>query len=72
MVMVSANSVVEEIFQSFKKQGDLAALCGVAASTAFAWRLKGVIPAEHVKALAAHTGIPKHRIRPDLFDPVEG
>ena len=72
MVMVAANAVVEEVFSHFDKQGDVALLCGVAPSTAFSWRMKGVIPAEHVKALSARTGIPKHRIRPDLFDPVEG
>jgi hypothetical protein len=46
----------------------LARQCGVTRYAVHLWRKTG-IPAKHVGRISALTGIPPHRIRPDLFPP---
>jgi DNA-binding transcriptional regulator YdaS (Cro superfamily) len=40
---------------------------GAPVATVGAWKLRGKIPAERVPEVAQATGIPPHRIRPDLY-----
>jgi hypothetical protein len=52
------------------KRGNVSALSravGVSHSTVLRW-CEGRVPAERVRAVAAHTGIPPHELRPDLFE----
>ena len=52
------------------KRGTLTALAtslDVSPSTVRRWML-GRVPAERVRAVSVATGIPAHRLRPDLFD----
>jgi DNA-binding transcriptional regulator YdaS (Cro superfamily) len=42
---------------------------GVDHSTVLTWKRSGRIPANRVKGVAAASGIPPHKLRPDLFDP---
>jgi len=43
----------------------LAELVGVKPQAISQWRR---VPVEHVRAIAGLTGLPKHQIRPDVFD----
>ncbi len=46
----------------------LARAVGVHHATVILWRSKGRIPAERVPAVARITGLPRHALRPDLWD----
>jgi len=46
----------------------LARAIGVDHSTVIGWRRANRLPAERVPAVASLSGIPKHELRPDLFD----
>jgi len=52
----------------------LAELLGVANHTTISkWRARGRIPAERVPEISRLTGIPRHELRPDLWEePVAG
>ena len=45
----------------------LAKALAVSHSTVLGW-IESRVPAERVRAVAAHTGIPPHELRPDLFE----
>jgi hypothetical protein len=52
------------------KRGNVSALSraiGVSHSTVLRW-VESRVPAERVRSVAAHTGIPPHQLRPDLFE----
>ena len=51
----------------FGSTTDLAKSIGAPVATVGAWKLRGKIPAERVPEVAQVTGIPPHRIRPDLY-----
>jgi DNA-binding transcriptional regulator YdaS (Cro superfamily) len=56
--------------QHIAQRGRLSALSraiGVSHSTVLRW-VESRVPAERVRAVAAHTGIPPHKLRPDLFE----
>jgi post-segregation antitoxin (ccd killing protein) len=42
-------------------------ILGVAHTSVVRWRQSGHVPAERVLALEAATGVPRHRLRPDLY-----
>jgi DNA-binding transcriptional regulator YdaS (Cro superfamily) len=46
---------------------DLARRIDAPVATVGAWKLRGKVPAERVPEVAEATGIPPHRIRPDLY-----
>lgn len=46
----------------------LAKALGVSAQAVHNWKLRGTIPAERAKDVAAATGVPLHELRPDLWD----
>jgi DNA-binding transcriptional regulator YdaS (Cro superfamily) len=48
----------------------LTRLAGVHRSSISEWRRSGV-PAKHVPAIADGTGIPRHKLRPDLWQAAE-
>lgn len=48
-------------------------LLGVSQPTVWEWLNKGKsLPAEHVLAVEAATGVPKEQLRPDIYPPFEG
>lgn len=49
--------------------GKLAASIGVAQNVVSNWRKRGKVPAEHVLAIEAATGVSRHLLRPDVFGP---
>lgn len=51
----------------FGSTTELATRLKVPVPTVGAWKLRGKIPAERVPEVSRATGIPAHRIRPDLF-----
>lgn len=53
-------SAIVEVVGSLPK---LAAVCGVDKSTPYSWTR---VPPAHVPAVARATGIPAHKLRPDL------
>lgn len=46
----------------------LASSLGLHHTSVIGWRKAGRIPAERVAAVAQVTALPKHEIRPDLFE----
>jgi DNA-binding transcriptional regulator YdaS (Cro superfamily) len=62
--MMSVETVIE-------RSGGVAALArklGVSHVSVIRWRRAKRIPAERVRAVSEAAGVPKHEIRPDLFD----
>lgn len=51
---------------------ELARRLSVRPQAVFSWRTKGQVPAGRVLAVEAITGVPRHRIRPDIYPPPEG
>ncbi len=41
---------------------------GLKRTTVTMWRKRGVIPVAHVPAVSAATGVPRHELRPDLYE----
>jgi DNA-binding transcriptional regulator YdaS (Cro superfamily) len=50
----------------------LAERLGLAHPSILRWQRSGKVPAERVAAVEAATGVPRHRLRPDLFPPTGG
>ena len=53
----------------FEAAGGIAALAdkiGVDRTTPYTWRQ---VPPHHVRRISQVTGIPKHELRPDLYEP---
>lgn len=49
-------------------QSELARICGVSQPSVWAWISKAKsLPAEHVLAVEAATGISRHDLRPDIY-----
>lgn len=49
-------------------QAELARLCGLSPTAVWKWvRGKSPLPAEHVLAVEAATGISRHDLRPDIY-----
>lgn len=63
-----SKSLKEALRERDLTMSELAARLGVDKATVTRWA-KGVIPVSRVVAIEAHTGIPRERLRPDLFSP---
>ena len=48
-------------------QSAFARLCNVSQPTVWAWLRGGRLPAEHVLAAEAATGVSRHDLRPDIY-----
>lgn len=49
-------------------QSELARICGVSQPTIWKWLQSSKrLPAEHVLAVEAATGVPRHHLRPDIY-----
>jgi DNA-binding transcriptional regulator YdaS (Cro superfamily) len=58
-------TVKAELSERKQSSADLAKHLGITRQAVSGWR---AIPAEWVKRIAELTGIPPHRLRPDLYD----
>jgi DNA-binding transcriptional regulator YdaS (Cro superfamily) len=71
--MALEDTLQTRVAQAVRKAGGQAALgriLGVPQSTVSTWLRRGnELPAKHVRAVEAALGIPRHELRPDLFDP---
>lgn len=47
----------------------LAKAVGVSPSTITMWQVRGRIPAEKVVRVERASGVPRHQLRPDLYEP---
>lgn len=59
-----------DVDQVIRLGGGVTVLAGALAvdhSAVSKWKRSGCVPAKHVGRVSALTGIPPHRIRPDLF-----
>lgn len=53
-------------------QSAFARLCGVSQTAVWKWLQSGKrLPAEHVLAVEAETGVSRHLLRPDIYPPAE-
>jgi DNA-binding transcriptional regulator YdaS (Cro superfamily) len=53
-------------------QARLARILGLSPTTLNSWLRRGTrLPAEHVLAIEAALGIPRHELRPDIYPPAE-
>lgn len=50
----------------------LADLIGIAAPSLTGWIMRGYVPAGRVLGVERHTGISRHRLRPDIYPPPAG
>lgn len=50
----------------------LAERLGLSHPSILRWQRSGKVPAERVAAVEAATGVPRERLRPDLFPPIPG
>lgn len=63
-------NIAEAMAEAVARAGGLAKLgeiLGVAHSQVCRWRKSGRVPANRVLAIEAATGVPRHQLRPDLF-----
>lgn len=59
---------IERAIAACGKQHDLANKISRSQQIVSYWKKRGVIPAEAVPAIEAATGIPRHELRPDLYE----
>lgn len=62
-------TAIERAIAAVKGPSILAAKLGVKANVVTNWRMRGRAPAEYVLAIERATGISRHDLRPDVFDP---
>lgn len=65
--MDMAEKALREAIEIAGSQRNLAADCGVAPPSITGWILRGRVPADRVLDVEAKTGVPRHRLRPDLY-----
>lgn len=58
--------IVQRVIDACGGPTALAALLRIRPPSIYSWHR---IPAQHVKAIHSATGIPRHEMRPDIFDP---
>jgi DNA-binding transcriptional regulator YdaS (Cro superfamily) len=49
----------------------LALLCGVVPQSVEDWQEREQIPARHILKIEKATGVPRHKLRPDLYPPAD-
>lgn len=60
-------SAIHEAVQAAGSQAELARRLGVRQQSVQEWVRRERIPAERVLSVESATGIPRHRLRPDLY-----
>ncbi|WP_183750825.1 transcriptional regulator [Pseudochelatococcus contaminans] len=70
---MAENNALKRAVEAAGGQVRLAKTLGIAQSTLWHWisRTKRGVPAEHVRAIEAATGVPAHELRPDIFSAPE-
>lgn len=68
-MIVGSMSTLSQAVDAVGGVGKLAATIGVAQNVVSNWRKRGKVPAEHVLAIEAATGVSRHDLRPDVFGP---
>lgn len=68
-MIVLVMSTLTQAVEAVGGVGKLAAAIGVAQNVVSNWRKRGKVPAEHVLAIEAATGVSRHSLRPDVFGP---
>jgi DNA-binding transcriptional regulator YdaS (Cro superfamily) len=63
---VKIDSVIGRAIEAAGGTLALAQALGIQAPSIYSWRR---VPAERVKAVSKATGIPRHELRPDLWEP---
>lgn len=65
---LTPESALKEAVDCLGSQGRFARLCGVRQPSVWKWLNKGKsLPAQHVLAVEAATGISRHDLRPDIY-----
>ena len=68
--MAKKHPTISEIIDKLGGPSKAAEHLGVSSpSVVLNWRLRNSIPAQYVIAIEAHTGISRHKLRPDVFGP---
>lgn len=59
---------LEQALASAGSQSELGRICGVSQPSIWKWLQSSKrLPAEHVLAVEAATGVPRHHLRPDIY-----
>lgn len=68
---MSPMNIVESAISKLQppSQAELARVCGQKPQAITRWLAKGVVPAVHVLAIEAASGVSRHLLRPDVFGP---
>lgn len=69
-LMTDKEVMKEALLDAIKAAGSqlgLADLIGVASPSITGWLLRGRVPAGRVLSVEKHTGVPRHRLRPDIY-----
>ena len=68
---IAPDAALAEAIGKLGSQTALARLCGVSATAVWKWvRDQKPLPAKHVLAVEAATGVSRHHLRPDIY-PIE-
>jgi len=65
---MSEQTPLEKAIQAAGSQQKLADLLGIKSPSITEWRSRDRVPAERCRAIEAATGVPRHELRPDVFD----
>jgi antitoxin CcdA len=66
-MMIQGEKALDEAVEAAGGVAGLAARIGVHHSQIVRWRKSGRVPAARLAGVEAATGVPRHRLRPDLF-----
>lgn len=72
--MIHPMKATNPVLLAAKKAGSkyrLAKICGVTAQAVEDWQGRGQIPGKHVLTIEAELGLPRWKMRPDLYPPAE-
>ena len=61
-------SPVEKVIEAYGGASALARRLGISRNAIALWRKVGRVPSSRVDDIADLTGLPKHELRPDLFE----
>lgn len=63
--MKQKNPILVEVFASFGSAAKLAAHLGITRSAVAQWQ---VVPLKYIREVSQATGIPRSKLRPDLYE----
>lgn len=70
---VNPTDAVDQAIRSVGGVANLGSTLGVSHSAVVRWRQAGRVPVKHILHIERATGVPRHRLRPDLYpEPVAG